>query len=145
MRQSENPLVSNARSNRWFMFIPELDRCTVTGEPHYNTFSQCPLNYQGVCKHLLSAPTSRYTGLNNFTIFLKNQYKDGRNKVAFVLYVEILWRFDVIRLTRDLSATCRTNVPVIVTVMNWKWFEIQNNKVNSIELATNAFCCLENV
>jgi hypothetical protein len=129
MQRFENLPISDGESNCWSVFLSELDRCTVTGEPHYNTFSQCPMNYQGVCKHLLSAPTSAYTGSNNFTIFLKNQYKDNSKKVAFVLYVEIVWKYDVIRLTRDLSATCRTNVPVIVTVMKLACFEVHDQLV----------------
>jgi von Willebrand factor type D domain len=107
------------------IILSALDRCAVTGEPHYKTFSQCPFDYQGVCRHLLAATSSRYTGQNSFSIFLKNKLKNRSGRVAYVLYVEtILRNGDIIRLTRVRSSGCRSIVPVTITVSTWKNVDI---------------------
>lgn len=96
------------------MRFSELDRCSITGEPHYTTFSQCSLDYKGICRHLLAAPKSSYNGQNNFTIYVKHQRQNTYS--ASVLYVETIFKSDVVRLKRDSSSSCQTIVPVIVTV-----------------------------
>lgn len=127
LRQTENAVELiirklfdlNCQSKVPSFILPAFDRCTVTGEPHYTTFSQCPFDYQGVCKHLLATTTSAYSGSNTFTIYLRNQRKYRTSNVAFVLYVETVLKSDIIRMTRDLTAGCQAIAPVIVTVRNF--------------------------
>jgi hypothetical protein len=73
------------------------------------------MNYQGICKHLLAAPSRAYWGSNTFAVYLKNAYKNGNINVAYMLYVETNVCNDVVRMTRVSSKGIQA-VPVNVTV-----------------------------
>jgi hypothetical protein len=94
--------------------LADLDWCIVSGEPHYNTFNRCPLNYQGTCKHLLAAPSSSYTGRNRFAVYLKSEHVGGNNRVSWARYVEIEVCGDIVRLTRSQSSQPVSGIDVTV-------------------------------
>jgi alpha-tectorin len=88
--------------------------CIVSGEPHYRTFDMQKIDYQGVCKHLLVEPSSGFTGVNVFHVYLRNEYRGGNTQISFPRDVIVDVCGDHVEIQRD--ATSSAAVPVIVTV-----------------------------
>lgn len=71
--------------------------CTVSGDPHYSTFDQIMLDYQGTCKHLLINSTS--PSVPQFSIYIRNELRSSPY-VSYVKYLEFVFSNVTYRIQR---------------------------------------------
>ena len=65
-----------------------MQTCFSFGEPHYITFDGKFITYQGVCRNILTSYTGQDSGLTQFVVYAKNEYRKSSQSVSYPSYVE---------------------------------------------------------
>ncbi|CAJ1086482.1 LOW QUALITY PROTEIN: zonadhesin%2C like [Xyrichtys novacula] len=63
--------------------------CSVSGDPHYNTFDKRVHHYMGACSYTLTKPCNESSGLPYFTVDTQNEHRGSNKKVSYVRAVVI--------------------------------------------------------
>ncbi|XP_008303994.1 zonadhesin, like, partial [Stegastes partitus] len=63
--------------------------CSVSGDPHYNTFDKHTHHYMGACSYTLTKPCNASSGLPYFTVDTQNEHRGSNKKVSYVRAVVI--------------------------------------------------------
>jgi hypothetical protein len=74
-----------------YSILTETKRCRISGDPHYYTFDNVNINYQGVCVYTLAETHNLEAGddLTEFTINSKPEHRNGNKRVSWTQYIEI--------------------------------------------------------
>nr|XP_043877413.1 IgGFc-binding protein-like isoform X6 [Solea senegalensis] len=63
--------------------------CSVSGDPHYNTFDKVTHHYMGSCSYTLTKPCNVSTDLPYFTVDTQNEHRGSNKRVSYVRAVVI--------------------------------------------------------
>uniref|UniRef100_A0A8C1G4Y5 Zonadhesin, like n=1 Tax=Cyprinus carpio TaxID=7962 RepID=A0A8C1G4Y5_CYPCA len=63
--------------------------CSVSGDPHYNTFDDKVHHFMGACSYTLTKPCNETSGLPYFSVETQNEHRDNNKKVSYVRSVII--------------------------------------------------------
>lgn len=101
---------------------PDTARCSCHGDPHCNTYDDAMFDYQGICKYVMSnVSDSAPAALKRFTIWSRNEQRDGETAVAYVRYVEIELNGHTVRLARSSFQQLIVAVDVTVSTYNTRY------------------------
>ncbi len=67
--------------------IPEVSTCFTFGDPHFKTFDDLVITFQGPCKYKMAAST--HTSPPPFQIISKNQHRNGDPSVTYPQNMEL--------------------------------------------------------
>ncbi len=89
--------------------------CSVSGDPHYNTFDDKVHHFMGACSYTLTKPCNETSGLPYFSVETQNEHRDNNKKVSYVRSVIINVHDTTIILGKgrkvqvwDISMFCET-------------------------------------
>ncbi|XDV18482.1 hypothetical protein PO909_024166, partial [Leuciscus waleckii] len=63
--------------------------CSVSGDPHYNSFDDKVHHFMGACSYTLTKPCNETSGLPYFSVETQNEHRDNNKKVSYVRSVII--------------------------------------------------------
>ncbi|KAK2913695.1 hypothetical protein Q8A67_002094 [Cirrhinus molitorella] len=63
--------------------------CSVSGDPHYNTFDDKVHHFMGACSYTLTKPCNETSGLPYFSVETQNEHRGNNKKVSYVRSVII--------------------------------------------------------
>lgn len=63
--------------------------CSVSGDPHYNTFDKHTHHYMGACSYTLTQPCNVSSGMPYFSVHTQNEHRGSNRQVSYVRAVVI--------------------------------------------------------
>ncbi|XP_047450650.1 IgGFc-binding protein-like isoform X2 [Mugil cephalus] len=86
--------------------------CSVSGDPHYNTFDKHTHHYMGACSYTVTKPCNESSDLPYFTVETQNEHRGSNKKVSYVRAVVI--NVNNVTVILDKGRIVKVNGAVVV-------------------------------